>query len=74
MRFVSLLDRHEGRELSQCEAAESLGMSERTFRRWRDRYREDGEDGLLDSRVGKPSPRRGRPPTRAAAVSANRCA
>jgi transposase len=35
-----------------------LGVSERTFRRWRDRFREDGEDGLVDRRVGKPSPRR----------------
>lgn len=58
MRFETLLDRHEGGELSQLEAAEMLGVSERTFRRWRDRFREDGEDGLLDGRIGKPSPRR----------------
>lgn len=58
MRFESLLDRHEGGELSQLEAAELLGVSERTFRRWRDRFREDGAAGLLDGRVGKPSPRR----------------
>jgi transposase len=58
MRFESLLERHERGELSQVEAAEILGVGERTFRRWRDRYREDGEDGLLDRRVGKPSPRR----------------
>ncbi|MBP7002314.1 MAG: helix-turn-helix domain-containing protein [Amaricoccus sp.] len=35
-----------------------LGMSERTFRRWQGRYREDGVAGLADGRVGKPSPRR----------------
>ena len=58
MRFESLLERHERGELSQGEAAELLGMSERTFRRWRDRYRDDGADGLLDGRVGKASPRR----------------
>ena len=58
MRFESLLDRPERGELSQFEAAEILGVDERTFRRWRDRFREDGEDGLLDRRVGKPSPRR----------------
>lgn len=58
MRFENLLDRHEGGELSQLEAAEMLGVSERTFRRWRDRFREDGADGLLDRRVGKASPRR----------------
>jgi len=58
MRFENLLDRHERGDLSQLEAAEMLGVSERTFRRWRDRFREDGEEGLLDRRVGKPSPRR----------------
>ncbi len=58
MRFESLLERHEHGRLSQLEAAELLGMSERTFRRWRDRYREAGEEGLVDRRVGKPSPRR----------------
>lgn len=58
MRFENLLDRHERGDLSQLEAAEMLGVSERTFRRWRERWREDGEDGLLDRRVGKASPRR----------------
>jgi transposase len=58
MRFESLLERHEGGELSQAEAAEMLGVSERTLRRWRDRWRDEGEAGLLDRRVGKASPRR----------------
>jgi transposase len=58
MRFESLLERHERSELSQHEASELLGVSERTFRRWRDRYREEGAAGLVDRRVGKPSPRR----------------
>jgi transposase len=46
------------RRLSYVEAAETLGMSERTFRRLRGRYEAEGEDGLLDRRVGKPSPHR----------------
>jgi len=58
MRFEALLERQERGELSQMEAAELLGMSERTFRRYRDRYREDGADGLRDRRIGKPSSRR----------------
>ena len=58
MRIEHLLDRHERGELSQIEAAEMLGVSERTFGRWRERCREDGEEGLLDRRIGKPSPRR----------------
>ncbi|MBV8399038.1 MAG: ISNCY family transposase [Acetobacteraceae bacterium] len=58
MRFEGLLDRHERGELGQAEAAEMLGVSERTFRRWRDRLRDEGPAGLLDRRIGKPSSRR----------------
>ena len=57
-RFESLLDRHERGELSQLEAAEMLGITERTFRRWRDRLRDEGPAGLVDRRIGKPSSRR----------------
>jgi transposase len=58
MRFESLLDRQERGELSQGEAAEVLGISERSFRRWRDRLRDEGPAGLADQRLGKPSGRR----------------
>ena len=58
MRFEALLDRHERGELSQIEAAEMLGVSERTFRRWRDRLRDEGPEGLADRRIGKVSGRR----------------
>src|ERR1700733_7071197 len=57
MRFLDVLGRTERSELSQMEAAELLGVCERTFRRWRDRHREDDETGLLDLRP-QPSPRR----------------
>jgi hypothetical protein len=57
MRFLDLLGRTERSELTQMEAAELLGVCERTFRRWRDRHREDDETGLLDLRL-RPSPRR----------------
>ena len=40
------------------EAGELLGMSERQFRRYRDRYEEAGEAGLGDRRLGKASARR----------------
>jgi transposase len=58
MRFEELLDRHERGCLTQAEAAEMLGVSERTFRRWQGRWRAEGVEGLRDRRVGKPSPRR----------------
>jgi transposase len=57
MRFTDVLGRSERSELSQMEAAELLGISERTFRRWRDRHRDDGQAGLADRRL-IPSPLR----------------
>ena len=58
MRFEELLERWQRGRLSHDEAAAALGVSERTLRRWRHRYEEDGADGLIDRRVGQPSPRR----------------
>jgi transposase len=58
MKFLSILGRYEAAEFSQLEAAELLGVGERTFRRWRQRYEEDGEAGLMDRRLGKLSGKR----------------
>jgi transposase len=58
IKFRSVLERYESSELNQCEAAELLGISERTFRRWQQRYEEAGEAGLLDRRLGRPSGKR----------------
>ena len=58
MRFVDILGRYEAAEFNQLEAAELLGVGERTFRRWRQRFEDDGEAGLLDRRLGKASGRR----------------
>ena len=44
--------------LSQPEAAEIPGVSERTFRRWRDRYEAEGAADLYDRRLGRVSARR----------------
>jgi len=57
-KFRDVLSRWERGSLSMLEAGELLGMSERQFRRYRDRYEEDGLDGLVDRRLGKPSPKR----------------
>jgi len=65
--FLNLLHRWESAELNQAEAAELLGVTERTFRRWTRRYEDDGETGLLDRRLGKSSGKRV-PPDRAAEV------
>ena len=58
IKFLSVLDRYEASELNQIEAAELLGVTERTFRRWCDRYEEAGEAGLLDRRLGGVSGKR----------------
>jgi transposase len=58
LKFRDVLSRWESGTLSMLEAGELLGMSERQFRRYRDRYEEEGLDGLRDRRLGKPSPKR----------------
>ena len=58
MKFEEVYGRTHRGGLSQAEAAEVLGVSERTFRRWRDRYEAEGADGLYDRRLGRVSARR----------------
>ena len=58
MKFEEVYARSHRGGLSQAEAAEVLGVSERTFRRWRDRYEAEGADGLYDRRLGRVSARR----------------
>jgi hypothetical protein len=57
-KFRDVLSRWERRELSMLEAGELLGMSERQFRRYRGRFEEEGEAGLIDRRLGKLSEKR----------------
>ena len=57
-RFELVYKRWKERKLTQAEAGERLEMSERTFRRYVVRYEEEGKQGVLDKRLGKPSPRR----------------
>ena len=58
MKFEEVYGRTHRGGLSQAEAAEVLGVSERTFRRWRERYEAEGADGLYDRRLGRVSARR----------------
>jgi len=57
MRFEELYGRRHRRELTMAEAAETLGVTERTFRRWSGRYDTEGTEGLQDRRIGRPSGR-----------------
>ena len=58
IKFVDILGRYEALEFNQLEAADLLRVGERTCRRWRQRFEDDGEAGLLDRRLGKASGRR----------------
>ena len=56
-RIVEAIGRYRSGELSCLEAAEVLGLSERHFRRLRDRYAADGAAGIVDRRLGRASSR-----------------
>ncbi len=57
MRFEELYERRQRRELTMAEAAEILGVTERTFRRWGERYEAEGAAGLADRRLERASAR-----------------
>lgn len=57
MRFEELYERRQRRTLTMAEAAEMLGITERTFRRWSSRYEREGTAGLEDRRLGRASAR-----------------
>jgi transposase len=46
------------KKITWWQAAEIIGISDRSMRRWKQRYEERGYDGLFDRRRGKPSPKR----------------
>jgi transposase len=57
-KFEDVLDRWNRRELSCAEAGELIGCSERQFRRYCGRWREEGRAGLADKRLGRAAARR----------------
>lgn len=57
-RIVEAVTYHRAGRMSCVEAAEFLGMSERHFRRLRDRYEAEGAEGIADKRLGRASARR----------------
>ena len=58
MRFEEAYSGWTERRLTQEDAARLLGVCARTFRRYIDRYEEEGLDGLLDKRLTQVSHRR----------------
>ena len=58
MRFEDAYDRWQDKRLTQEQAAQLLGVCERTFRRYIDRYQDDGLEGLMDKRISEVSSRK----------------
>ena len=58
MKVQEVILRALAKQISWWQAAEIIGISDRSMRRWRERYEEFGFRGLFDRRRGKPSPKR----------------
>ena len=58
MRFEEAFGDWQKGRLTQEEAAKLLGVHERTFRRYIDRYEDEGLDGLIDKRLEQISHRK----------------
>jgi transposase len=58
MKVQDVMLQAMAKKITWWQAAEILGISDRHMRRIRERYEEEGYNGLLDRRRGKPSRRR----------------
>lgn len=58
MKVQEVLLRAMAKKITWWQAAEIIGVSARTMRRWRERLEQDGYDGLADRRKGMVSPKR----------------
>src|ERR1700726_2241881 len=58
MKVQDVMLQAMAKKITWWQAAEILGISDRHMRRWRERYVEEGYNGLFDRRRGQPSRRR----------------
>src|SRR5437762_7026312 len=58
MKLQDVLLKAMAKKITWWEAAEIIGVTDRTMRRWRERLETEGYSGLVDRRKGKPSDRR----------------
>jgi len=58
MKIQEVILRAMAKKIKWGQAAEIIGISDRSMGHWKGRYEEHGFDGLLDRRRGKPSPKR----------------
>src|SRR5262245_35315609 len=55
MKVQEVILRAMAKKITWWQAAEILGISNRTMRRWKWKYQNEGFRGILDGRRGKPS-------------------
>jgi transposase len=58
MKLQDVLLKAMAKRITGWAAAEIIGVTDRTMRRWRERLESDGYSGLVDRRKGKPSDKR----------------
>ena len=58
MKVQEVILRAMAKKITWWQAAEIIGITDRSMRRWRERYEEHGYDGLFDRRRGQPSAKR----------------
>ncbi len=58
MKLQEVLLKAMAKKITWWSAAEIIGVSDRTMRRWRERLEEHGYSGLADRRKGRPSDKR----------------
>jgi transposase len=58
MKLQDVLLKAMAKKITWWQAAEIIGVSDRTMRRWRERLEQDGYSGLADRRKGRPSDKR----------------
>jgi transposase len=58
MKVQEVIWRAMAKKITRWQAAEMVGISDHSMRRWQERYEEHGYDGLMDRRRGKPSGKR----------------
>ena len=58
MKLQDVLLKAMAKKITWWDAAEIIGVSDRTMRRWRERLEKDGYAGLADRRKGRPSDKR----------------
>ena len=58
MKLQDVLLKAMAKKITWWEAAEIIGVTDRTMRRWRERLESEGYSGLVDRRKGKPSNKR----------------